>query len=214
VNEKLRIPRLCDECFGQRRQAAASISSTPTGDDLDRAQPGLHEEPAGFERHGESGVGTRQYVRRDARGLEMSARVSATDAGLLGRILFFLGGAGMIGSPFLPWISATFIFSVNASLYDAAKMTNDYSGFGEVLGIGIFTLLGGFLRVTRSMSLGWGRAWAILGGGAGLVEVVIRYTRFQDSFGSEFGLASLQFGFYLLAIASAMAVVGALVDRE
>jgi len=159
-------------------------------------------------------VGRLAVARGDAPDVETPADVPGTEAGLLGRLLFLLGGIGMVASPFLPWISATFIFSATASLYDAAKMADDYSGFGEVLAIGIITLVGGFLRVTRTINLGWARVWGILGGGAGLAEVIYRYTQFQDSFGSEFGLASLQFGFYLLGIASVMAAVGVLVDRE
>jgi len=51
-------------------------------------------------------------------------------------------------------------------------------------------------------------------GGAGLIEVAYRYSKFQEAFGSGFGLASLQLGFYLLGLASVVAIVGVFADRE
>jgi len=133
---------------------------------------------------------------------------------MLGRLLFLLGGIGMVASPFLPWISVSFIISADVSLYDAAKLADDYSGFTEVLVVGILALAGGFLRVTRIINLGAARVWGVIAGGAGLAEVMYRYSKFQDSFGSAFGTANLQFGFYLLAFASVAVLVSAFLDRE
>lgn len=172
---------------------------------------------AGFVPEEEREAAARRYARREGSLRQEPSpyrQGSGSEVGVVGRILFLLGGIGMVASPFLPWLSVSFIFTVNVSLYDAAKMLDDYSAFAEVLTIGIVAAAGGLLRVTRIINLTIGRVWAVLAGGAGLVEVIYRYTKFQDAFGPAFALASMQFGFYLLAFASLAVLVSVFLDRE
>jgi hypothetical protein len=137
---------------------------------------------------------------------------------VIGRWIFLAGSLLLFASVFLKWISiSTFGFHASYSGLDLAATIDDYSGLVEIICIAIAILVITLLRLTSAIGLRKFRLFGLILVGICLFETIWRYSKFAEvvRHATDYNVVpSLEFGFFLFAMAPLPLLIGTLVDVD